>query len=115
MMREVKSFCRICHAACGTTLTIDDEDHIVAIRGDKDNTLTNGYACFKGLQAPAAHHGSERLLRSLRRMPDGSYAPISSELALDEIAEKIRTISDRYGPDAIALYSGTASYYDSAN
>ena len=60
---------------------------IVDIRGDKDNPMWNGYVCFKGLQAEEFHHGPQRLLRPLKRQPDGSFAEISSEQALDEIGK----------------------------
>ena len=43
----------------------------------------------------------------MRRDPDGEFRPISSEQAMDEIAEQLRTILDRFGPNAIALYYGT--------
>jgi anaerobic selenocysteine-containing dehydrogenase len=107
-MREARSFCRICAAHCGMVLTIDDEtNRIVDIKGDKANPMTNGYVCFKGLQAEEAHHGPARLLRPLKRQPDGSFAEIGSEQALDEIAAKLRTILDRDGPEAVASFKGT--------
>jgi anaerobic selenocysteine-containing dehydrogenase len=107
-MREARSFCRICAAHCGMVLTIDDEtNRIVDIKGDKANPMTNGYVCFKGLQAEEAHHGPARLLRPLKRQPDGSFTEIGSEEALDEIAAKLRTIIDRDGPEALASFKGT--------
>ena len=56
-LREERSFCRICTGCCGVKLLIDENDHIVDIRGDHDNPLTRGYACYKGLQSAEAHHG----------------------------------------------------------
>lgn len=107
-MRQARSFCRICAAHCGMVLTIDDQtNRIVDIKGDKDNPMTNGYVCFKGLQAEEAHHGPARLLRPLKRQPDGSHVEIGSEEALDEIADKLRTIVDRDGPEAVASFKGT--------
>ena len=85
--REARSYCRICSAHCGMVLTIENgTDRIVAVKGDKENPLSRGYVCFKGLQAEEAHHGPQRLLRPLKRQPDGSFAEIDSEQALDEIA-----------------------------
>jgi Molybdopterin oxidoreductase Fe4S4 domain len=58
-------------------LRVDDERHtIVEIRGDRQNPVSRGYVCFKGLQAEEAHHGASRLLRPLRRQRDGSYVEI---------------------------------------
>lgn len=114
-MRDVKSVCRVCHAGCGVTLTIDNDERIASIRGDKDNTMSNGYACFKGIYAGDAHHGPERLRHALKRQADGSHAPIASEQALNEIADKIRVIRDRYGPRSVALYSGGGGFFSGAN
>ena len=70
--REAISFCRICSGGCGVVLTIDGEDRIVGVRGDKESPLTRGYACFKGRQVEASLHGRQRLLRPLKRLADGS-------------------------------------------
>jgi anaerobic selenocysteine-containing dehydrogenase len=90
-------------------LTIEDEtNRIVAVKGDKANPLSRGYVCFKGLQAEEAHHGPQRLLRPLKRQADGSFAEIGSEQALDEIADRLRGIVARGGPEAVATFKGTS-------
>jgi anaerobic selenocysteine-containing dehydrogenase len=106
---EVKSFCRICIGACGTVLTLDDSGGITAIRADKDHPASGGYVCVKGLQAPAAHNGPQRLLHPLKRGSDGSFGRIPLEQALDEIADRLRQIIERDGPDAVAAFRGTQS------
>lgn len=104
--REVKSFCRFCTACCGVTLTLDDNERITSVVGDKDDLMTQGYACFKGLQAPAALYGEDRILEPLKRQPDGSFAPIDLETALDEIAAKLGETIERHGPAAIGGFRG---------
>ena len=42
--RDVLSYCRICAAACGITVTVDD-DHIVRVRGDAQHPVSRGYTC----------------------------------------------------------------------
>jgi anaerobic selenocysteine-containing dehydrogenase len=107
--RQARSYCRICSAHCGVVLTIEDgTERILAVKGDKENPLSRGYVCFKGLQAEEAHHGPQRLLRPLKRQPDGSFAEIGSEQALDEIADKLRGIVERGGPEAVATFKGTS-------
>jgi anaerobic selenocysteine-containing dehydrogenase len=88
-IREVTSFCRICGGGCGVRLKINAHDRIVDIKGDRQQPMSKGYACFKGLQAEEAHHGPARLLHSLKRQPDGSFARIPLDQALDEIAAKL--------------------------
>ncbi len=108
------SFCRLCQGFCGMVLTLDDTGRLIDVRADREDPQTLGFACFRGLQAAEAHYGRERILRPLKRMPDGSFKEISSERALDEIAVKLRQIIDRDGPDAVAAYKGTAGYFNSA-
>jgi anaerobic selenocysteine-containing dehydrogenase len=111
-MREAISFCRICLAQCGVTITIDDDERLVSVRGDKENALTAGFACNKGVDAAAMHQRRDRILKPLKRMPDGRLVEISLEQATAEIAEKLSAIIQRDGPEAFALYSGTASYFN---
>jgi anaerobic selenocysteine-containing dehydrogenase len=111
-MREVLSFCRICCGTCGTVVSIDDDDRLVHVRGDRENELTMGYVCGKGVDAPALHNSPKRILRPLKRQPDGTFTQISLEQATAEIAEKLRLLIERHGPAAIASYIGTAGFYN---
>lgn len=110
--REAVSFCRICSGGCGVILTIDENDRILSVRGDKDSPLTRGYACFKGRQPEASHHGPERILKPLKRLEDGTYVQISSEQALDEIAARLAPILERHGPDALAVFLGNGGMFN---
>ena len=83
---------------------------MVGARGDKSNPQTKGYACIKGLYLHEAHNSPDRLLRPLKRQPDGRFEPISLEQALDEIAARVRTIIQDHGADAIAAFRGTMNY-----
>lgn len=112
--RTAVSFCRICSGGCGVVLTIDGSDRIVGVRGDKESPLTRGYFCFKGRQAEGSHHGAHRLLRPLKRTANGTYAEISSEQALDEIAAKLGSILDLHGPQAMAAFMGNGFLFNTA-
>lgn len=108
LVRKVPATCKVCSAACGTMLTLDESDRIVDIAPDRQNPLTQGYACFKGLQTDL-YSRPDRLLHPLKRLPDGSYQRIDAEQALDEIAEKVGELLDSDGPGAIAGYYGTGT------
>jgi anaerobic selenocysteine-containing dehydrogenase len=110
-MHEARSFCRTCIAGCGVILTIDDEGQITSMRGDRDHPISEGYVCFKGLQARSSHHGHTRLLHPLERQTDGRMAQITPERAFDEIAAQLRTILDHDGPQAIGLFRGTGAFH----
>lgn len=108
-VREARSYCRICSGGCGVIVTVDDQDRIAKLRADPAHPMSRGYACFKGLQAPESHNGPARLRHPLKRGDDGAQTVIASDLALDEIAAKLRVILETHGPDSIALYCGNGS------
>jgi anaerobic selenocysteine-containing dehydrogenase len=109
-LREAKSFCRICPGYCGVILSIDENDRIVKVRGDRADPMSQGYVCIKGIESPHLYHGPQRLTNPLKRMADGSFAKIGLEQALDEIAEKLTRIIARDGPDAVGLFKGGNAY-----
>ena len=106
MAREARTFCRICQGMCGMVATIEG-DRVVKVRGDKENALTRGFACAKGLASPELHYGPKRLLHHQRRRADGSHESIAFDDAIDFIATRLRGVIDRHGPAAVAAYVGT--------
>src|SRR4051812_6970679 len=103
-MKERRTFCRLCLGNCGVVATLDDDDRIVSVRGDHDHAATTGYACLTGLHSPAAHNSPDRLLHPLKKMPDGSFARISREQALDEIATKLKSIIAASGGKSVGAF-----------
>lgn len=106
MATEAHTFCRICQGMCGMIATIEN-NRVVKVRGDRDNAMTRGFACAKGLASPELHYGPKRLLHHQRRRDDGSYEPIGFDDAIDLIAARLTPIIERHGPSAIATYVGT--------
>lgn len=102
-----RSFCRLCAAYCPIEVTVDG-GRAIAVRGNKRAPLYGGYTCPKGRALPALHANPRRLTHSLKRLPDGSRVPISSALAMKEIAAKLSSIIERHGPRSVALYIGNA-------
>jgi anaerobic selenocysteine-containing dehydrogenase len=83
-----------------------DRGRVVRVEGNRDAPLYDGYTCPKGRALPALHNNPERLLTSMKRQPDGSYEPISTDVAIAEIAVRLREIIDRHGPRAVAGFLG---------
>ncbi|MDB5686071.1 MAG: hypothetical protein JWR77_660, partial [Rhizorhabdus sp.] len=106
---------RVCSAACAVVVSIDADDRVVAVQGDRDDPQTLGFVCSKGTTAPEAHNGDKRLLHPLKRMADGSFAPIPLEQALDEIADRLRAIIDSDGPQAVSLFKGSGGFMHAAS
>lgn len=111
--KTIKTYCRFCHAYCPMLAEVDD-NRLLSVKPDTDNELYGGYTCVKGRQLPEQQYHPDRILTSLKKNPDGSRSEIGSAQALDEIADKLREIRDKYGPRSIASYNGTVSYQNSA-
>jgi len=89
------------------------DNRVVAVRGVLDDPLFEGYTCIKGRALPDQMADPNRLRQPLRRRADGTFEPITSPVALDEIATELRRIIDTYGPRAVASYTGTGGYQNS--
>ncbi len=114
MTRQL-SFCRLCMGHCGVVVTTDDAGRLVDIRGDHHDPQTMGYACFKGMKSTEAHNSPDRILQPLKRQPDGSFNPIPTEQALDEIAAAMAAIIERDGAEAVAGYKGGGAFFTSSS
>lgn len=111
--RQVKTYCRFCHAYCPMVATVED-NRLIAVEPDTDNEIYGGYTCVKGRQLVEQTYHPQRLQHSLKRQADGSFETIGTSRALDEIATKLQDILDRHGPRSIASYNGTVSFQNSA-
>jgi anaerobic selenocysteine-containing dehydrogenase len=106
------TFCRVCHASCPVEVDIE-HGRAVAVRGVPEDPLFRGYTCIKGRQMPDQMSDPGRLRAPLRRTPDGTFEEGTSGVILDEIAARLRSIIDTYGPRAVASYTGTGGYQNS--
>jgi anaerobic selenocysteine-containing dehydrogenase len=114
-MQQRLSFCRLCMGHCGVVVSLDGRGRIAAIRGDHEDPQTLGYACYKGMQAGAAHDSPERILHPLKRQPDGSFLRVPAAQALDEIAARLAAIRAGHGAAAIGGYKGGGAFFTSSS
>lgn len=116
-VETVTSFCRFCHTLCGVRVDVAG-DRVLAVRGDPDNPVSQGYTCLKGRAEPERIHHPDRLLSSLRRRGSKHAEPTFDEVdasqALDEIADRLADIVERHGPDAVAVYVGDGAHRTAA-
>ncbi len=111
--REETSFCRMCYAFCGMTVTIED-DRVVKVRGDRSDPVSRGFACFKGLQAPEQHNSEKRLRRSLHRVGE-VLEPGESQRLMAEAGARLKAIVDEHGPGSVAFFTGTQCFLNAIN
>ena len=112
MLETKKTFCRFCHVFCGLEVDVQD-NRVVAVRGDHDNPVSEGYTCPKGrAEAERINH------------PDGCAAhssawtaalqSIDTLQATAEIGEKLKRIVAEHGPEAVAVYVGCGGHRTAA-
>ncbi len=84
-------------------------DRAIAVRGNHEHAFTRGFLCHKVSRYTERVYHRDRLLHPMRRIgPKGSgqFERISWDVALDEIASRLKTIGDGpHGPQAILPYS----------
>ncbi len=103
---EIHSFCRICTAMCGITVTVAG-DRVLKVRGDHAHPLSGGYTCPKGRALPDWHHHPHRLDH-----PRLDGRTVDWDRALENLSGRLSTIIDESGPDAVAMYLASGSAYD---
>ena len=97
--------CILCSRNCGIEVVAKD-GRLYRIRGDRAHPLSRGYICQKATRLDHYQNHADRLSSPLRRRPDGSFEEVSWDLAIAEIAGRIRAIRDAHGGRALAYYGG---------
>ena len=110
----VRTTCPYCGVGCGV-LAVPDRDGGVTISGDPAHPANAGRLCSKGAALAETLSLDQRLLHPMMRQADGSLVAVDWDAALDAVANGLRAIIERDGPDAVAFYlSGqllTEDYY----
>ena len=106
MATETKTtFCRICESLCGMVAEVED-GRLIRLRPDKEHPMSAGFACQKGIAFTEVVNDPDRITTPLRRKPDGTFAEISWDEALDDIAKRLSDIHRRHGSGAVGWYFG---------
>lgn len=109
----LKSVCRSCHGGCGVLLHVRD-GVLIKVEGDRESPLNHGRLCPIGTVTTDLVYHPDRLKYPLRRKGarrSGEWQRIGWDEALGEIAERLGAIRDKYGPEAIALGTGTGRHH----
>lgn len=106
--------CVLCAQNCGLLVQVVD-NHIVRVKGDRENPRSRGYLCRKGANIANHQHHEDRLTTPLKKTATG-FMEISWEQAFTEIGEKLREIVKNYGPQSFAFIGagGQGSHFEAA-
>lgn len=96
--------CWECSTCCGALATVRD-GKVVDFAPNRDHPYSKGAFCIKGIRgAPDITYGAGRLLHPMRRVGargEGKWARVSWDEALDEMADGLARVRQKYGPEAI--------------
>ena len=87
---------------------------LLKVEGDRDSPLNHGRLCPIGTVTTDLVYHPDRLKYPLRRKGkrrSGEWERISWDDALDEISQRLLAIREQYGPEAIALGTGTGRHH----
>ena len=107
---RVRGYCALCTAHCATSATVENGT-VTRLEPDHDHP-NGGVLCIKGKAAPELVYHPDRLNYPLKRTrpksdADPGWQTISWDQALEEIAERLISIRERFGARAVALAKGT--------
>ncbi len=106
----VASMCGICPAACGVNVHLVDGkiERLTPLKGHPQSIV-----CPRGLRAKEIVYSPDRILYPQRRVGErgsGQFERISWDEAYDIIIANLRQIAERFGPEAVSLYTGRGNF-----
>lgn len=107
---EVKrAICFGCWLQAGVRATVED-GKVVRLDGEPDHPVNRGWICERAKGFIEHLYHPDRLNFPLKRVGEkgeGKWEKVSWEQALDEIANKLKYISEEHGAEAVATIAGT--------
>jgi anaerobic selenocysteine-containing dehydrogenase len=98
--RMIRTTCPSCGAGCGLKVFLKD-GKAVEIYGDEENQLNKGSICSRGLSSLFHLYHDKRLLQPLlRNKLSEEFRQVTWAEALDHVAEKLRTLGQRFSPES---------------
>src|SRR5579872_4416212 len=92
---ETRTHCPFCAFQCGVVMQMASSD-LVSIAPDADFPVNQGRMCIKGFSAAELLTSTDRITSPLKRKPDGGFARVSWDEALDDIAARILALQSEY-------------------
>ncbi len=106
--RVVATFCGMCYWKCGVLAHVKN-GRVTKIKGNPDHPLSRGRLCPRGIGGTGLLYDPDRLKMPLVRTTDKrgeqKFEAVTWDKALDEVAENLLRIREKYGPEALALFT----------
>jgi anaerobic selenocysteine-containing dehydrogenase len=104
--KVVKTDCILCINSCGINAYVEN-GKMVKVEGMPEHGVTEGFICPRGEALVDYVYSPERLKHPMKKKADGTWQRISWDEALDTIVAKLKEIKQKYGAQALAVYSGS--------
>ncbi|MDO3647627.1 molybdopterin-dependent oxidoreductase [Nocardia mangyaensis] len=103
--RTLLRTCPLCEAVCGLTLTLDDTDRVLSVRGDREDPFSKGFLCPKGASFGKLDDDPDLVATPLIREGAGFRAAGWDE-AFDLIAARFAEVVAAHGSGSTGIYLG---------
>ena len=107
--------CHLCEAICGLTIETTTEEglgtRITSIKGDALDSFSRGHICPKAVALQDIQNDPDRLRQPMLRVGT-QWQPIEWQAAFDLVAERVFSIQQRHGQNAVAVYQGNPSVHN---
>jgi len=102
--------CNLCEAICGLEIKTQG-DQVLSIKGDKNDPLSRGYICPKGVAMQDIYSDPNRLRKPVKKHGD-SWVEISWQEAFDSVAKKLVAVQEQHGQNAVAFFAGNPNVHN---
>jgi len=102
--------CTLCEAMCGIEIK-HVEGKITSIKGDKQDSFSNGHICPKAVALQDLYTDKDRLTEPMMKV-DGKWEKVGWEFALSEVATRFKATQKEHGNDAVGVYLGNPNVHN---
>ncbi|MCF8223137.1 MAG: molybdopterin-dependent oxidoreductase [Bacteroidales bacterium] len=105
-MTRTPTYCEVCFWKCAGWVSQDKEGKIKQITGNQEDQHSNGRFCPRGTAGAGMYYDEDRLKTPLIRTEERGkqvFREASWDEALDYVADKMKSIGEKYGNECTAL------------
>ncbi|CAM3851870.1 Assimilatory nitrate reductase catalytic subunit [Pseudomonas reidholzensis] len=107
--------CHLCEAICGLNIEVvheaDGRARIASIKGDPQDPFSRGHVCPKAVALQDIQDDPDRLRQPHRRVGE-QWQPIGWDEAFALAADKLWSVQQAHGRNAVAVYQGNPSVHN---